>query len=70
MDHNVERVITEIDQRVERLRAGLADLSEALERESSARARDDVQRARDLAACRDHIAALERRTLAKASRLI
>jgi hypothetical protein len=66
MDQNVERVVTEIEWRVGRLRADLADLSEAIERESWARARDDAKRERDLAACRDRIMALEQRTLASA----
>jgi hypothetical protein len=64
MDQKVERVLSEIERRVERLRAGLADLSAALERESWARACDDAERVRDLEACRDRIAELERRTLA------
>jgi hypothetical protein len=69
MDRNVERTLSEIEQRVGKLRAGLADLSETLERASSARASDDAQRTRDLEARRAHIAALERRALANAGRL-
>ena len=69
MDQNVERTLSEIEQRVGKLRAGLADLSETIERASSARASDDAQRVRDLEARRAHIAALERRALANAGRL-
>jgi hypothetical protein len=69
MDEKVERTLKEIEQRIERLRAGLADLSEALQHAALARASYQAKLARDLQARREQVSELERRATAGADRL-
>jgi hypothetical protein len=61
MGEDIERTLAEIQEQTARLRAGLTDLMQILQRASSARARDRAQREQDMETVRAHIEELESR---------